>query len=206
MKIVAALLLIFQLSGCALITQTTWDTVNQLNEMVWGRQTNDYEAPHLASEPKSSGCEDVRCRKLDEYELKGYQLARAKKISWVDFVKAFYKARADMFPDSNDNHGVREIMLYQLMLAEQLDSGKLTEAEWAYRIESKIGEIRARNTQSQHTSTSYNGISTSGGSTQCFFKSEWKSGFNKNCVYDCMGSQAVRTISSVGICPPTTEF
>jgi len=42
--------------------------------------------------------------------------------------------------------------------------------------------------------------STQGGVT-CFKKNEWVSGFNKNCVYNCLGSDAVYTISNTGICP-----
>lgn len=39
----------------------------------------------------------------------------------------------------------------------------------------------------------------------CFKKREWVSGFNKNCVYDCVGSEAVETISNVALCPLTVE-
>lgn len=35
----------------------------------------------------------------------------------------------------------------------------------------------------------------------CFKKREWTSGFNKNCVYDCLGSEAVQTISATSLCP-----
>ena len=37
--------------------------------------------------------------------------------------------------------------------------------------------------------------------TTCIKKREWVSGFNKNCVYDCLGSEAVETIANVAICP-----
>lgn len=37
----------------------------------------------------------------------------------------------------------------------------------------------------------------------CFKQREWTSGFNKNCVYDCTGSEAVQTISSMAFCPLT---
>jgi hypothetical protein len=32
---------------------------------------------------------------------------------------------------------------------------------------------------------------------------EWSSGFNKNCVYDCLGSEAVQTVGSAELCPLT---
>ena len=35
----------------------------------------------------------------------------------------------------------------------------------------------------------------------CFFKGERTSGMNKICYYDCMGSEAAITISSVSLCP-----
>lgn len=35
----------------------------------------------------------------------------------------------------------------------------------------------------------------------CRKKYEWTSGVNKNCSYDCLGSEAVQTISSAQICP-----
>jgi hypothetical protein len=35
----------------------------------------------------------------------------------------------------------------------------------------------------------------------CFFQYEYVSGMNKICVYDCLGSEAAITISSVSLCP-----
>jgi hypothetical protein len=39
------------------------------------------------------------------------------------------------------------------------------------------------------------------GGGKCFFEREWTSGFNKNCVYSCTGSEAVQTVSSTTLCP-----
>lgn len=39
--------------------------------------------------------------------------------------------------------------------------------------------------------------------TSCYAKREWVSGFNKNCVYDCLGSDTVITIASTSLCPNT---
>lgn len=39
--------------------------------------------------------------------------------------------------------------------------------------------------------------------TTCFFKSESTSGFNKICVYDCLGSAYATTISATSLCPLT---
>ena len=35
----------------------------------------------------------------------------------------------------------------------------------------------------------------------CFFSHEYISGMNKICIYDCLGSEAAITISSVQLCP-----
>lgn len=35
----------------------------------------------------------------------------------------------------------------------------------------------------------------------CFKKGEYVSGMNKICIYDCLGSEAAITISSVALCP-----
>lgn len=37
--------------------------------------------------------------------------------------------------------------------------------------------------------------------TTCFFKGEQVSGMNKICYYDCLGSTAAITISSISLCP-----
>lgn len=50
----------------------------------------------------------------------------------------------------------------------------------------------------QQPSNAPNGQS---GGINCFKKSEWSSGFNKNCVYDCLGSEAVQTIGATQLCP-----
>jgi hypothetical protein len=37
----------------------------------------------------------------------------------------------------------------------------------------------------------------------CMKRREWTSGFNKNCVYDCLGSEAVQTVGIAELCPLT---
>ena len=41
---------------------------------------------------------------------------------------------------------------------------------------------------------------SSGNGATCFKKREWVSGTNRNCVYDCFGSEAVQTVSSFELC------
>jgi hypothetical protein len=81
-------------------------------------------------------------------EAKGYELARQKQITWAKFVETFYKKRAELYPDTDDRLGARELMLYQRALAEQMDAGRITESQWAYAIERKNADISARNSAS----------------------------------------------------------
>ena len=41
--------------------------------------------------------------------------------------------------------------------------------------------------------------------TTCFKKGEYTSGFNKICIYDCMGSDVAITISNIQLCPLTIQ-
>ena len=43
----------------------------------------------------------------------------------------------------------------------------------------------------------------SGSGGTCFSRGEATSGFYKNCVYDCLGGQVVRTVASTDLCPIT---
>lgn len=104
-----------------------------------------YTAPYLSASPRSSGCSDERCIALDSIEARGYELARQRKITWVKLVDAFYKKRAEFYPNSSDSSGVNELKSYQRALAEQMDMGKMTESQWAYLVEKKTAEIIARN-------------------------------------------------------------
>jgi hypothetical protein len=45
----------------------------------------------------------------------------------------------------------------------------------------------------------------SGSAVQCFKEREWVSGFNRNCVYSCMGSETVQTIGATELCPLSME-
>lgn len=39
----------------------------------------------------------------------------------------------------------------------------------------------------------------------CFGKGEWTSGHYKNCLYDCVGSEIVKTIGATQLCPLTIQ-
>ena len=47
------------------------------------------------------------------------------------------------------------------------------------------------------------GASAGGGGGTCISRGETTSGFYKNCVYDCLGGQVVRTVASTDLCPIT---
>lgn len=133
-------LVVLALAGCGSLSEITRD----LDDSAAGVM-GTYSAPTLAGIPQPSGCSSSRCRTLDAVEAKGYELARQKKITWVKFVDAFYKKRAELYPNSQDGNGVNELRAYQRVLAEQMDLGKLTESQWAYLVEKKTADIRARN-------------------------------------------------------------
>jgi hypothetical protein len=198
MKLIIVLLLSMTLTGCL---QTLGDTVKDvLNEASdYGRQ-----APTLAGTPiQTSGCSDHRCEFLDALEARGYELARKGEITWVGFVESFYRKRAELYPNSNDRFGARELMLYQRMLAERMDNGQISEAQWAYLIEKKNADINTRNEMLLNSASSQSTGSSANQGVTCFKQREWSSGFNKNCVYSCLGSEAVQTIRSTELCPLT---
>ncbi len=139
MRLTAALLVLV-LAGCAEMNEVVRDMNDSAAELM-----GTYSAPTLASAPTPSGCSDGRCRTLDALEEKGYEMARQKTITWVRLVDVFYQKRAELYPSSQDGSGANELRTYQRALAEQMDMGKITESQWAYFIERRTAEIRARN-------------------------------------------------------------
>ena len=126
---ILVLFILLTLGGCSLIN---------------GNQ-NNYTAPTLGSDGRPGNCNDERCKALEDIEIKNYELARNGKITWVNMVEAFYQKRAELYPNSQDQYGANELRAYQKMLAEQMDTKKITESQWTYQIESKYSEIRTRN-------------------------------------------------------------
>jgi hypothetical protein len=138
--IFAAVLFALALAGCGGIYQLN----NDINTSI-GQIMGTYSAPTLASSPTPSGCTDDKCRSLDALEAQGYDLARQKKITWTKLVSAFYDGRAKLYPDSSDSAGTRELISFQRVLAEQMDAGKITQAQWAYLVDKKYAEVQNRN-------------------------------------------------------------
>lgn len=98
----------------------------------------------LASSPHSSGIDDYRAKALDYFEADIYGNARTGRISWVQLVDSFYARCIEIFKGQFYITHNRELQAYQRMLAEQMDAKEITESQWAYLIEKKLGEMRAR--------------------------------------------------------------
>lgn len=156
-------LFVIVLAGCAEMNEVLRDMNDTSAELM-----GTYTAPTLASAPTPSGCSDDRCKILDAIEAKGYEMARQKKIQWVRLVDAFYQKRAELYPDSRDGSGVNELRTYQRALAEQMDMGKITESQWAYLIERKIAEIKARNRALSNTTPRQTTCTTTNTGTKTF--------------------------------------
>lgn len=131
------MLLVILLSGCA--------NLDDLNETLNDVTGTPYSAPALAGYPRPSNCNSSNCVALDRLEAQLYDLARAKRITWVRLVDVFYQKRGELYPNTNDNYGTNELRSYQRAIAEQMDLGKITESQWAYLVEKKSGEINSRN-------------------------------------------------------------
>lgn len=134
-------LLAIALAGCGNIYELNDSVAQTTDEMV-----GVFTAPVLAGTPGPSGCEkrDARCKQLDEFEARGFELARTKKITWTNYVNSFYSKRTELFPKTNDGPNTRELISYQRALAEQMDLKKLTETQWTYLVDKKYAELRAR--------------------------------------------------------------
>jgi hypothetical protein len=157
------MLIALTLTGCSGYTEMARDFNNSAGELM-----GTYSAPTLAGAPTPSGCNDPRCAVLDALEQKAYDLARQKKITWVKLVDAFYQKRAEMYPNSRDGDGANELRTYQRALAEQMDQGRITESQWAYLIERKKGDIRARNQAVSNTVRRQTNCTTTNVGTSAF--------------------------------------
>lgn len=142
------------------------------------------------------------------------QRARAGEITWVKAatktrdLDKYFAQRTDLDTSWKFDQDDEEYHAYAIALAERLDRKQISYAEFdASRIQ-RFNAIQARrqslNNQQriiQNTQRTYS--NTSGSGVTCFKQREWSSGFNKNCVYSCLGSEAVQTIGATELCPLT---
>ena len=136
---IITLLLALLLTGCTSLNEL----INEVDSTL-GQAIGTYSAPLLAGSPRSSGCSDEKCRILDAAEQRGYAKARSKEITWTRFVNGFYEGRLRLYPDTKDDGAVYEYQAFQRALAEQMDAGRMSEAQWSYLVERKYSEIRER--------------------------------------------------------------
>ncbi|UUZ65143.1 hypothetical protein LP417_11130 [Polaromonas sp. P1-6] len=140
------------------------------------------------------------------------QKARTGEITWVQAatqtreLDKYFARRTDLDTTWKYDQDDEEYHAYCIALAERLDRKLITFSEFdAARIQ-RFNAIQARrqslNAQQriiQNTQQSSGGASGRG--VTCFKQREWNSGFNKNCVYSCLGSDAVQTIGAAELCP-----
>ena len=161
---IPTLLLVIALTGCA--------SLNDIDDTLSFIPGAAYSAPTLGGYPKPSGCQTTNCLALDKFEAELYQRARSKNITWVNLVDRFYSGRAELYPNSSDGSGVSELRAYQRMLAEQMDTGRISESQWAYLIEKKAGELNARNQAIRNSTPRRINCTTTSTGTRAFPSSE----------------------------------
>ncbi len=172
MKSVALVASVLLLTGCANSGGggSLFDAINDLDTITRAAVglPSNYQAPTLAASPTSSGCNTNKCRELDAVEARGYELARAGQIKWIQLVDWFYSRRAELYPETNDQFGASELRAYQRMLAEQMDTGRLTESQWVYLIEKKNSEINTRNQTLSNSAPRTTNCTTTNAGTPAF--------------------------------------
>ena len=140
------------------------------------------------------------------------QKARAGEITWVQAatqtreLDQYFARRTDLDTTWKFDQDDEEYHAYCIALAERLDRKQISFAEFDAARLQRFNAIQARrqslNNQQriiQNTQQTSGGVGGQG--VTCFKQREWSSGFNKNCVYSCLGSEAVQTIGATELCP-----
>ncbi len=83
----------------------------------------------------------------------------------------------------------------KLLLKKYQEAQASLESERLIRAIETLGNVGSPNWSSSSQNRSTDPI--------CFLVKSWSSGINKNCVYNCMGSEATNTIGAAEICPLT---
>lgn len=147
-----------------------------------------------------------------------------RHISYIIVVTTFLGACTSMY-GSPEQRRLNNMSRSDYYLCEKLAMAALApdevRSEWAAELQRRgadcgryAGAISNAMAQSQNamnvglkmmqpTAVAPVGASSGTGGVTCFAKREWTSGFNKNCAYDCLGSEAVQTIPSTSPCPQT---
>jgi hypothetical protein len=98
----------------------------------------------LSPYPQNSGCNKSGCIELDTLEAKGYDAARNNRMTWINLVDTFYNKRDKIFPNARETSSNMEYRAYQRYLAGLMDTKKISESQWAYQLQKKLGELNAR--------------------------------------------------------------
>lgn len=117
-----------------------------------------------------------------------------------DLDKDFY-ARAGFFSSWKYDSDDEEFHAFCIALAERVDRKLMTVSEYDA---ARIARMNALNARSQMLNASQP-IQNSSSGVVCTLSRQWSSGMNKNCVYNCLGSEAVKTIGAAEICPISTR-
>ena len=143
-----------------------------------------------------------------------YQKFRLLLLSFICFV--LYGCAT---PASVQNSGDYEICRLSLLRPPLQSIGAINEADRQIRVRGLNCNIYASTifqqqqqglqqlqqglnmmSNSRNTTPNFNTQNTG---VSCFMSQEWTSGTLRNCVYNCMGSEAVQTVSITQICPLT---
>jgi len=143
------------------------------------------------------------------------------KTTWVQAAKEirdmdkYVANRTDLDTNWKYDADDEEYHAYCIALAERLDRKEISFAEFDAARQQRFNAIRSRrqslnaqqqiidNMALQQITNTASRPSISSGGTTCFKQREWTSGLNKNCVYDCLGSEAVQTVGAAELCPLT---
>lgn len=140
------------------------------------------------------------------------QQVRAGEKTWVQAatqtreLDKYFARRTDIDTTWKYDQDDEEYHAYCIALAERLDGKQISFAEFDAARLQRFNEIQARRQSLNAQQRIIQNTQQSSGSVgrrefTCFKEREWSSGFNKNCVYNCMGSEAVQTIGATEMCP-----
>lgn len=158
---------------------------------------------------------------FDTAKAKVEQRAMDGTITWVQATKEirdldkYVATRTDLDSTWKYDSDDEEYHAYCIALAERLDRKEISFAEFEAARQQRFNAIRTRrqslnvqqqiidNMALQQITNNASRPSLSTGGITCFKQREWTSGLNKNCVYDCLGSEAVQTVGATQLCPLT---
>lgn len=149
---------------------------------------------------------------FDTGKMRLEQRARDGEITWVQAatqtreLDKYFARRTDLDTTWKYDLDDEEYDAYCIALAERLDRKQISFADFDAARLQRLNAIQARrqslNSQRRIIQNTQQSTNSFGGQrVTCFKQREWNSGLNKNCVYSCLGSEAVQTIGAAELCP-----